>query len=208
MVSIHRIINTPVSSNCFLIIREKTNECIIVDPGSYEKNDCLYTFIGENNLKICAVVLTHEHFDHIAGVNNLILNFKFDLICSTEGAAGIKNSRKNLSAYNDQLAPIEITISPKIVHDRQEFEFADTRLIFIYTPGHSPGSMCFSIDNYFFSGDTILLNHKTRLNLPGSNRKLFFESLEKIKSIIKSGMQIFPGHGDCFEFDSRFLNTN
>jgi glyoxylase-like metal-dependent hydrolase (beta-lactamase superfamily II) len=206
LLDIYKIVNSPIPSNCFLIIDKATRCCIVVDPGSFNDNDNLITYIIKNNLSVSYVILTHEHFDHIAGVDKLYSKFQFELICNRETAIGIANSKKNLSAFNDQMLPVEINITPSIVKDTEHMVFAGNTLTFYDTPGHSPGSMCFSIDQYFFSGDTFLFEHKTRLNLPGSNKKQYIETQIRLRQIIKTGMHIFPGHGICFDFDYKKLN--
>jgi glyoxylase-like metal-dependent hydrolase (beta-lactamase superfamily II) len=186
-----------------LIIDRKTSSCILIDPGSFNGNDKLETFIQSNNLKINYVIITHEHFDHIAGVNALMSTFEFELICSELTAKALIDTKMNLSAFNDQLEPVVILHVPKIIHNGDELLFANKTLRFFYTPGHSPGSMCITFDDCFFSGDTLLQIHKPRLNLPGSNKDQYKITLEKLKIILKDGMCIYPGHGDTY-----FYNTD
>lgn len=58
--------------------------------------------------------------------------------------------------------------------------------------------MCFSVDNFFFTVDTLFNGQKTRLNLSGSNRNQFSKTLEKLKRVIEPEVLICPGHGDYF----------
>jgi len=198
LIKVHRIVNSPITSNCYVISSlEMGSSCIVVDPGSND-NQLLIDYINSNCLIVKDVILTHEHFDHIAGVIDLHSKYKLELICSIETAKGIGNSKKNLSAFNDQIRPVEIQIIPSIVKDNEQIIFGNSKLCFYNTPGHSTGSMCFSIDNYFFTGDTLLYNRKTRLNLPGSNKEHFAETIKKLIHVMKPGMQVCPGHGHYF----------
>jgi glyoxylase-like metal-dependent hydrolase (beta-lactamase superfamily II) len=205
LLYLHKLENSPIPSNCYVVIDEETGRCIVVDPGSYDDNQHLEEYITKNKFTIIFVVLTHEHFDHIAGIDKLYSKFPFELICTKETAIGISNSRRNLSFFNDLMLPVVINTTPSIVMDSCQLLFKNETLTFYHTPGHSPGSMCFIIDQYFFSGDTLLHAYNTRLNLPGSNKKQFAETLVKLKQIIEPGMIICPGHGNCFKYGHKIL---
>lgn len=200
MIEIKRLINSPIPSNCYLIIDKDASCCIIIDPGSLDGNSNLERFINDNKLTIKFVILTHEHFDHIGGVNTLQSSFQFDLLCSLEAAKALTDSKKNLSAYNDQMESVNVNITPVIAKENEEIYFAGNNMKFHYTPGHSPGSMCFSYGNHFFSGDTLLHNQKARLNLPGGDKRQYEATLEKLKTVLFRGMLVNPGHGNAFTF--------
>ena len=77
-----RIINQPVTSNCFLLYdREVNNDCLVVDPGS-EYPDELEQLLKDLNLYPKYILLTHEHFDHIWGCNYLVEKYHSKIICS------------------------------------------------------------------------------------------------------------------------------
>lgn len=203
MISVIRILNPPINSNTYLLTDALSMSSIIIDPGSLDANIKIERFVNANKLKIKFVLLTHEHFDHIAGVNDLSEKYHFTLLCSSLTAKALLDARKNLSAFADDIVePIIINSAPEIVGDEEIIPFGDNSICFISSPGHSPGSMCVITDNYFFSGDTILPNYKTRLNLPGSNREQYRFSIKKISRFLKQGMTIYPGHGESFIYKS------
>lgn len=173
----------------------------MVDPGS-ENNAELLVYLKDHQLLINTVILTHEHYDHIAGVNNLLKEMPFNLLCSEAASSGIGNSKINFSAYLDEYMNIEIDKTAVIVRDGDTLSFESGTLIFYETPGHSMGSICFNIGKFLFTGDTILNNIKSPLKLPGSNKYLYKTSIEKLEKIIKPGMVLYPGHGECFDFKS------
>jgi glyoxylase-like metal-dependent hydrolase (beta-lactamase superfamily II) len=142
--------------------------------------------------------LTHEHFDHIAGVISIQNKHHFELFCSKNTAEALTEPRKNLSAFNDQMNPVIINQVPTILADNEEVILLGSKFHFLITPGHSPGSLCFLFDQYFFSGDTLLKQQKTRLNLPGSDKEQYKLSLEKINKLLTKGVKIYPGHGESF----------
>ena len=198
MITIVQIPNTPISSNSYLIYNKDSSSCIIVDPGTYDDTNNLSLFLKANNLNLNYVVLTHEHFDHIAGLINLMEHWNFEILCSENTALALKDPKKNLSTFNDQMNPVIINQEPTVLDDNEKLTILGTKFQFLLSPGHSPGSMCFLFDQYFFSGDTLLNQQKIRLNLPGSDKNQYKLSLEKINGYLKHGMRVYPGHGDSF----------
>lgn len=194
---IHKLINKPYSSNCFIISFDASNKCIVLDPASIDISE-LIEYLESNNLNINTVILTHEHYDHCMAVNALYYYKPFQLLATEETIKGIANSRRNLSFYHDEIATFEIHLPAKKIFDFEEIAFENKKIICFETPGHSTGSMCILIDNYLFTGDTILNNSKTPLKLPGSNKLDYEKSIEKIYKIIRPGFVIYPGHGCSF----------
>ena len=197
MINIHRIINYPVPSNCYVISHSSLKSCIVIDPGT-ENNVALLEYLDVNQLNIKEVILTHEHYDHIAGVNDLSIKKSFNLICSKSAAWGIGNSKANFSYYVDGYETYEIKREVSIIGDRETISFGDCEIIIYETPGHSPGSICFNIDQNLFTGDTLLNGTKVPLNLPGSNKANYRTSIEKLKKTFRSEIMIYPGHGEPY----------
>jgi len=80
-----------------------------------------------------------------------------------------------------------------------------TGFTFISTPGHSPGSVCIFTKDAVFTGDTLLNNTKTPLTFPHSNRNDYANSIQKLKTLLKPGITVYPGHGEAFVVDNKFL---
>lgn len=195
-----RICNSFYNSNTY-IIKGANNSVIIIDPGSVD-NLQLFKSLRENRWNIHSVILTHEHADHCAGVNGLYEKFHFQLLCSKACAQNISSNKQNLSLYIEHIPPFEIKLPISQIVDGETISFDGIDLIFIQTPGHSPGSICIFLDNAVFTGDTLLNKTKVPLNLPQSNRNQYVSSIEKLKQHLKPGMTIYPGHGESFMFRS------
>ena len=101
MLIVHQIINSPVTSNCF-VLYDKTisNDCVIVDPGS-RSDDVLFAFLEQENLIPKYIILTHEHFDHCWGVKELVERYQIPIICSALCAEAIKSEKRNCSVFYD-----------------------------------------------------------------------------------------------------------
>jgi hydroxyacylglutathione hydrolase len=201
------IVNTPVPSNCYVIFQQEGKKAIIIDPGSSECHDLLI-FLNEKNLTPEYIFLTHEHFDHIAGVNKLKSIFDIKVLAHSICAERIIDKKKNLSVFFDQNG-FEVTgVDIFVDSENDVMEWYTHQFQFYYTPGHSEGSMAICINNYLFVGDTIILGEKTVTKLPGGSRADLIKSLNKIEILNESKeMKIFPGHGATFNLDDQILKV-
>lgn len=207
MLKVHQIINTPVSSNCF-VLYDKTadNDCLIVDPGS-KSDDILCAFLEQETLSLKYILLTHEHFDHCWCVNQLVKKYPIPIICSQLCAEAIRYEKKNCSVFYDNKISFTInseTISTESIENK--IRLWDTVIFFYNTPGHTEASICFTVNAYLFTGDTLLKDMRTVTKLPtGSNARLeeakaFFSKMQG------KGYTVFPGHGESFLLDEYDLN--
>lgn len=204
MYLVKRIKTGNLDSNAF-IISGNQDKSIIIDPGESDAQQII-RYHRDFNLAPEYIILTHEHYDHIAGVPALRNNFNVEVISSAKCATQLVNPKRNLSAYI-RSNPIDDVQSDIYCEDiNHTLHWNDLKLIFIETPGHTPGSICVFFDGLLFSGDTILNNLKTITNLPLGSKNDLKVSLKKIKKL--PGIQtIYPGHGDSFSISSLDLTT-
>ena len=157
--------------------------------------------------KADVILVTHEHFDHICGLNQIRKSFGCKVIAQAECSKNIQNSKKNLSAYANTLMCLtgeshKKPVSPFICesadltfNDNFSFEWEGNTVCIFSTPGHSPGSACISIKNMLFSGDTILQS-KPIYRLPGGDRAKYKSiTIPKIHEILNRETIVYPGHG-------------
>lgn len=197
-IFVKRIVNRPVDSNSFVIYRKEIANCIVIDPGT---SDCmeLFHFFREHNLNPDYIFLTHEHFDHIWGVNKLKETYDCKIICSKDCAEKIIGRKKNMSVFYDQIGfqsyPADIlieNINHRIVWNDIEFEFIDSR-------GHTNGSVCIYVEDKLFTGDTIIKNHKTVIKFPGGSKEKLLNSLNLLfLKFDGNNVRVYPGHGESF----------
>ena len=200
MNSVFLILNKPFPSNCFVLSVVNCKNCIVIDPGTSDSLE-LISFINSNSLKVECVWLTHEHFDHCSGVNELYHWSPFELICTSRCAKNIQSSKQNFSLYHDDTEEFEIAMPVTIANDGLLMSRAGIDFVFHETPGHSPGSACIVVDNMIFTGDTLLNRVKSPLTFPHSSRNDYEDSLGKLKRLLHSDIIIYPGHGEPFKYN-------
>jgi len=158
--------------NCYLI--EKNNECLLIDPGDdYEK---IKEFIKDKN--IIAILLTHNHFDHVASADNLQedLNLKI-------------NNHKNLKEGQLEIGNFHIEVIETNGHTQDCYTFY------------------FKDEKVMFTGDFLFKNTIGRCDLLESDYKEMLKSIEKIKKY-EDDIKVYPGHGDSTTLGKEKTNNS
>lgn len=185
-----QIINTLFTSNTWVITFDEA--CWIVDCGDVEP---IVQLIGEKPL--AGVLLTHAHFDHIYGLNELLDRFPDTPVYTNEsGREALLDDRKNMSRYHETPFVLKHPECIKIIQDGDLVELCDnvtTKVI--ATPGHNDSCLTFVMDDAIFTGDAYIPGIKVVTKLPGGNKNIAKQSLEIIAKLSK-GKTIYPGHGD------------
>lgn len=199
-----KIIGEKPSANCYLVVDDNT--AILIDASVHvstlEEN--LRLFGSRPNLK--AILLTHEHFDHIDGLGELLNKYKCPAYISVRGKPSLYRVEENLS-FKDTPFIIKEKKSIKTFKDEDVLEFGSIKVKCYLTPGHSRGSSCFTIEDNMFTGDTIFSNSVGRTDMNGGDPKIERISLMRIRDELSNGIKNFyPGHGANFDFDEMIYN--
>lgn len=138
-----------VETNTYFLSNDN-NDCIVIDPG--DDIPGIMNYLTDNNLRPLYVLLTHAHFDHCNAARALQMN-----------GAKIYMHKKDypLVKSDDNLASKFGVLFNKFtpdgfVKDNQHLNIADSDILVLHTPGHTAGSCCYLIDNFMFSGDTLM----------------------------------------------------
>ncbi len=203
MLTVHSIVNSPVPSNCFVLYDKAIgDDCIVVDPGSKSNSDLL-SFLDKEGLNPKFIILTHEHFDHCWGVNELVKEKGIPIICSASCAQRIRSEKLNCSVFYDNHERFSITSKTISVESiGNQLQFAGENLHFFSTLGHSDGSICFICRNSLFTGDTLIKDTRTVTKLPTGSVEKLKASITLIQEMKGQGLLVYPGHGDIFDLDS------
>lgn len=207
-IEIKRVVNTPIDSNCYVIYdKSQSDECVIIDPGS-DHNDELISFMAQNSLTPQYIILTHEHFDHCWGVNDLReKNPKIRLICSTMCSAAIQDPRASYSHYYCK-PEFSIASADILLEDVQwKFDWNNYEFFFSAAKGHSTAGIFIVVENAVFTGDTLVKDMKTTTKFKTGSLKDLKQSLQNLSRYKGRGLTIYPGHGETFFLDAYDLST-
>ena len=184
----------------------QSNSYLIVDGESAVLIDCA-VFVNqvEENLKLCSprpklmgILLTHEHFDHIAEIDNLISKYNCNVYIHENGKNSLYNENENMSIMAE---PFKIKSKKEIkkFKDGEVLNFGDIEIKCHHTPGHSLGSSCFEFLDNMFTGDTVFKVDFGRSDLFGGDERVIRISLDKIKRLSTNINHFYAGHGSNFD---------
>lgn len=183
---VHRIENSLFNSNTYIISCKQGD--FLIDCGDVCKL--------EDNLNIKAVFITHPHFDHIYGLNELVKRFPDCVVYVHEnGYEALYDERLNLSKYNESSFMFCYRNVVQVCGEKADMIFDGFKVEVIHTPGHHPGAVCYRIGDYLFSGDSYIRGIKTVANLPLSDKKEAMDSEILIKKLWTGNVVLCPGHG-------------
>lgn len=209
-LEIKQLENELMKSNCFIITDWATHSCVVIDPGS-EKSEREIAYIDSKQLHLDYIILTHEHTDHTWGVDALKERYPDSkLVCSELCNKYAKKASRAyfLFYYDDPNYRYELLPADIIVFDDGEaLEWCDKEFKFIFTPGHSRGSVCILIERMLFTGDTIM-PFPPYFNGRDSNQEDWDSSVKYLKRIIPRETLVCPGHGDQLLFQEWVDNYN
>ncbi len=203
-MQVHRIINSPVDSNCFVVVGDVDNRCIVIDPGT---EDCeeLLSFLEAQHLYPQYIFLTHEHIDHIIGCKTLKEHYlEANLVCSDKCAYHLNDTRYNLSRFAEQFTPHDSFPEADLVFsDELIIKWQGIKARFFKAMGHSPGSSHALIKNCLFVGDTYIYHYNTTTTLPGSSKQELVKTFESLMNDFNDeNIMVYPAH-----FNSCTLNV-
>jgi len=188
---------SPFQENTY-VLYDETGECIVIDPGNFssEENNKLNAFFKDNNLKLVAVITTHNHLDHIFGLKYLVDTYKVDFVCHENEIPWIDNFKATCNGYG-----LDIDYNPpkptKLIENGEVFKFGNTELEVILVPGHSAGGLAFynKKTGVLFCGDILFQGSIGRTDLPGGNYDQLISGIKEKLLILPDETNIFSGHG-------------
>ncbi|MBI4879766.1 MAG: MBL fold metallo-hydrolase [Planctomycetes bacterium] len=174
----------------YLIGDRVTRECVVVDP-AWSVDDLL-DIAARDDMKLTGALATHYHPDHIGG----------DLLgmATVEGVRELLE-RQGVKVHCQALEAVwvkrmtGVSDSDLAVHESgDELQVGRVPIRFIHTPGHTPGSQCFLLENRLISGDTLFLDGCGRTDLPGGDSEEIYRSLHERLAHLPDDTLLFPGH--------------
>lgn len=184
---VNQVVNS-VFRSCSYILSQAERSWL-VDCGDVDK----IMLLIEGTL--CGVLLTHGHFDHIYGLNQLLSLYPdVTIYTNEEGFETLYNDKLNFSKFYGNSIQLQPVNNIKIVHDGERIELFDGISVqAVFTPGHSPCSVTWVLDDMMFTGDSYIPGVKTVTNVPHSNKPQAVNSESMIKRLADH-RTVYPGH--------------
>lgn len=179
------------------VLSDETKQCIIIDPGCYEQaeKDALADYISNENLQPVQLLNTHCHIDHVLGNKFVAEKYQLKLVAhqlEEPVLASVVNYGPSMGFKVEPSPPIEVFID-----ESQKIEFGNTILDILFTPGHSPGSVCFHHKASFtlIGGDVLFQMSIGRTDLPGGDFDTLINSIQHKLWKLPDETVVYPGHG-------------
>lgn len=196
-MKILRFVNSFFNSNTYILYKESRPEVWLVDCGDVEP---LIKWCKNQKKSITGVFLTHTHFDHIYGLNDLLSYApQVKVYTSTNGVQGLFSSRYNLSLFHDNSFVYRGSNINTMEDGCKADLYSDTYLTSFFTPGHDWSCLTFYAGDYLFTGDSYIPGVKLVANFPKSDKELAKQSLYRISEMIKEDIVLCPGHGEILK---------
>ncbi|MEF3307971.1 MBL fold metallo-hydrolase [Paenibacillus sp. GYB004] len=182
----------PVQTNAYLVSNAERTKGFVIDPGMNPKS--LLKRI--EHMEIEAIVLTHAHFDHIGGVDELRKLKNCPVYLHDAEADWLTDPKKNGSARWPELG-VHIQTEPAeyALGEGQMLTLLGEKFRVFHTPGHSPGSISLLYGDKLFCGDVLFRLSVGRTDLPGGSQRELLESIHGTLFDLPDEVKVYPGHG-------------
>ena len=173
--------DTKTSTYTYIIASAKGREALIIDPVLENVEDYI-NILKELDLKLVKVIDTHIHADHVTGASKL----KEVTNCTT------------IMGEHTPADTVEIKVK-----DSEIINIDNLKIRSMYTPGHTSDSYSFLLDNYLFTGDTLLINGTGRTDFQNGSSKDAYNSLFNNLLKLPEETLVYPGH----DYNGKFSST-
>lgn len=175
--------------NTYIYFDEITKDGVIIDPGAFEQE--IVNVIEKNNINLKGILLTHGHYDHMWGA--LEFKEKYNIkIYSSEVEKCVTNDPE--VSFTSRVDSRKF-IADVLLKDNEEFEVGSIKLKTIFTPGHTPGGVCYLDEKQkiMFTGDTLFKGTFGRTDFPMGSFEDLKNSLYRLLEMDED-IEVYPGH--------------
>ena len=176
-----QVFDTKTSTYTYLIASAKGREAVIIDPVLENVEDYI-SVLKQLDLKLVKVIDTHIHADHITGASKL------------------KQATNCITIMGEHTPADTVEIKVK---DDEIIDIDNLKIKSMYTPGHTSDSYSFLLDNYLFTGDTLLINGTGRTDFQNGSSKDAYNSLFNNLLKLPEETLVYPGH----DYNGKFSST-
>ena len=188
---IKQFIAGPLENNMYLLVDDDTKQAVLIDATALTSD--ITDTVKNLGADVKYILLTHGHFDHIMGLNDLknalgaqaVIN-KNDLVLSDK-----INEFTRMFNMPESIPPVY----ERFVDDGDTIQIGNINIKVISTPGHTEGGVCYLVDDNLFSGDTLFRDSVGRTDLWGGNFEKLYDSIKNKLFKLDDNIKVFPGHG-------------
>jgi len=187
-MQVKRFVLSMFQTNCYVVSGNEDGKCILIDPA--DRAEVIIEYLKEMNLVPEAILLTHGHYDHFLAVPKLQERYEnLRVYCHPLDCPKEKEEYDMGMVFPTVSAFSNVTK----LSDNETLFLAGFSIRVLHTPGHTPGSVVYLIEDAMFSGDTLFAGSIGRTDFAGGNMGQMKKSLKKLASI-EVEYQIYPGH--------------
>lgn len=204
---VKKYINSVFNSNSYLIYTEVEKEVWVIDPGDSQP---IIEWLNNNNKILKGILLTHSHFDHIYGINDLQEIFTtINVYASFYAIEGMMSVKLNGSLYQEMPFSIKRQDINIIKEGDRMLLWKDISLNVFETPGHDRDCLSYQIEKNLFTGDALIPGIKVYTKLKFSDKTQAANSIQRIFEQFNDNTMIWPGHeNNCLLGDLKYGKTD
>lgn len=191
---IHKIVNEILQSCTYVLTRDDSKGAFVVDCGDIEP---LRTFLRGDNKNVIGVILTHAHFDHVYGLQELFADYPhLQVYAGEETIKGLANPDFNMSYLYDEDFVLELKPEQyHVLENGASFDVLGIDSKAIATPGHDMDCMTFVVGDAIFTGDSYNPASPVFCKWSRSEEDKAKDNEALIKGLIDiNNYQVYPGH--------------
>lgn len=181
-----------VQENCFVLRRDGSDRALVVDPG--EEAERILAAVEEMGVSVEAILVTHCHFDHVGAVAPVARATGAPVYVSEIERPVLADIMSYVPFAG--FGPYESYEADHTLKGGEKLELAGMEIDVLFTPGHSPGHLTYSIpaERAIFSGDVLFQGSVGRVDLPGGDWGTLLASIGTLVEALPEDTQVFPGH--------------
>lgn len=166
----------PMQNFVYLVGDPGSKEAAVIDPGW--DVPAILKRAAQDGYRISRIFLTHHHFDHVNGVEELL-----------------RHAPAQVYAHRDDVPYLTVPAAQLTpVQDGEVVAIGALPVTMLHTPGHTPGSQCLLAIGHIFTGDTLFVGSCGRVDQPGGDAKAMYRSLSQKLRPLDDAVRVMPGH--------------